>query len=557
MITRTTNGSVCHPATVQLYSTGTARCASRQPGEGEAMMSSSDEQQGRALDAVRRYLPPQDSAGFNIITGECLGKGAPLSSKGKTDHASAVSSGTFRRRQSVTRPQETVTAKLTGKSRSKEDWMSDLAAAAAGSGRYGRRSPLRTRPPSAEASARPKCGRKVDPELHGYRREPVVTAGASSHGLRASDLTEPLFFPPRHSQPREEPQSRADSPEDTTAFVESGARRKGVGSEWPQPVSNDTMSALIRSPDESGAAAAVPSLQAEVDQQVIPAAPEAAAMQAESTMSFEPAEAAASRVAAGTEASPATSSRQPVVATPDRSRHADTSEAHLTPRSTGASPSPRRRPQSARRSESIHIERLARARDLVTAPPAGKPVMENRRPRVSSRRGSSAGQCHGALLASQWDGQGLGFATGPDAGRPSRRVEYVTATQDAQKSARSQLEDRGGERTVWNAPPVPQKASSASLRRRKSMPGFLSDGSSTDTCKSAEPHEHAFERPDRTKPHELADHVLDFAVPADTVARREALEVAAVVGKDAPVIRIDKNRKVREREQQWNFADVC
>ena len=61
--------------------------------------------------------------------------------------------------------------------------------------------------------------------------------------------------------------------------------------------------------------------------------------------------------------------------------------------------------------------------------------------------------------------------------------------------------------------------------------------------------------------HELTDQLLDFAshvaVPADKVARREALEVAAVVGKDAPVIRIDKNRKVREREQQWNFADVC
>lgn len=30
-----------------------------------------------------------------------------------------------------------------------------------------------------------------------------------------------------------------------------------------------------------------------------------------------------------------------------------------------------------------------------------------------------------------------------------------------------------------------------------------------------------------------------------------------MVGKEEPVVRIDKSRKVREREQQWNFADIC
>jgi hypothetical protein len=350
---------------------------------------------------------------------------------------------------------------------------------------------LRNRPPSADAdaNARPQRGRKVDPELHGYRREPVVADGTSSHGLRASDLTEPLFFPPRHALPREPPQSSlsAESPAAAAASSSSGARRKGAGSEWPQPASNDTMAALIRSPEESGAAAAEPAVQAEADQRVTPASPapaesEAAETQAESIASFVPAQEAGA-------VSPVQPS-QPTATTPDRSRRAGIFEAQLTPRSTGASPSPRRRPQSARRSESMHIERMAKARDLVKAPPAGKPVMENQRPRLSSRRGSSAGQRHGALLASQWDGQGLGFATGPDAARPSRRVEYVTAAQEAQKSARAQLEERGGERNVWNAPPVPQKPSSASLRRRKSMPGFLTDGSSTDTCKSSEPHVH-------------------------------------------------------------------
>jgi hypothetical protein len=53
------------------------------------------------------------------------------------------------------------------------------------------------------------------------------------------------------------------------------------------------------------------------------------------------------------------------------------------------------------------------------------------------------------------------------------------------------------------------------------------------------------------------DFVWHDANPVDTVARRQAFDVAAAVAKDVPVIRIDKDRKVREREQQWDFADVC
>lgn len=136
-------------------------------------MAVRSEQRERALEAVRQYLPPQDSSGFNIITGECLGQGAPLSSRGgRFDHASAASVGTFHRQRY--RQKETLAAKLTAKSRrqasrspptlsvyvslsrscvrSKEDWVSDLAAAAAGSQRHGRRSPLRQRPASADAA---------------------------------------------------------------------------------------------------------------------------------------------------------------------------------------------------------------------------------------------------------------------------------------------------------------------------------------------------------------------------------------------------------------------
>ena len=43
----------------------------------------------------------------------------------------------------------------------------------------------------------------------------------------------------------------------------------------------------------------------------------------------------------------------------------------------------------------------------------------------------------------------------------------------------------------------------------------------------------------------------------DTVARREAYEVAAVAGQDAPVVRVDKGRKQLERRTAWNLADIC
>lgn len=462
-------------------------------------------QAGRALEAVRRYLPPEDSTGFNIITGERLGTQAPLSSKGRIDPAAAVSSGTFRRQQRLARPQDTVSAKLTAKSRNKEDWVNDLAAAGV-SKRHGRRSPMRRRPPSAEppGNSRPSRGRKVDPELHGYRREPVVTEGAPSRGLRASDLTEPLFFPPRQ---RSQGSMSVDAPAAAGAAPSSSsARRKGAGSEWPWPAPGETMSALIRSPEAAGTPAA-PQVEVEVDKDNAapmlvapaetaaetagidsePAEPSAALATEDGHQDTPPAPACSepNHPVAQAGASPSTS-RQTTVTTPSHTRQAETAELQVAPRSPAARP----RAQSARRSESMHIERMMKARDLIKAPAAGKAVMENRRPRVSSRRGSSAGQRSGVLLASQWDGQGLAFATGSDADRPSRRVEYVTMTQEAQKVARSKLEERGGERTVWNAPPAAQKPSSASLRRRNSMPGFLTDGSSTETCEEFPPPQH-------------------------------------------------------------------
>lgn len=472
------------------------------------------EQHEKALAAVRRYLPPQhlqrDSSGYNILTGATVHSARPAASIHPGSPAATF--GAFGRKETVShvignpgRPRGDVTIKQSAKSRNHEDWVSDLAEAGAGR-RYGRRSPMRRRPPAVDGAQPPQSrGRRADPELHGYRREPVVTDVDARRGVKASDITEPVFFAPRFSPPRERPPAQGDG---AAAAEPAGARarRQGAGSEWPKPV-DEAVSTLMNDP----AAAPVPAAQPAASEPELKAdrpapqpdppqpdpVPEAAAGSAAPTAPSDTLVSAASLKERGSPA-PAAASPRPATAAPTTGSAVAPEAAIGSPGAAGArrSSSPgaagsatpgssSRRPQSARRSESMHVERLLKARDLAKAPPAGAPVMENTRPKVSSRRGVSPGGAGGVLLASQWDGRGMAFATGSDASRPSRRVEYVTAAQESQEAARDQLKKKGGERTVWNAPPVPQQPSSASLRRRNSMPGFLADGSSTrpeDTC---------------------------------------------------------------------------